>query len=580
MNAFFKYILLFFYLQITLQVVYGSENKSFLEGLNKTELFIRVNQVGYAVNQPKLIAVASCAFFSDVKYSIKNGRGEIIENGQISESVLWKDANEYVAVVDVSNINIEGRYIISIDGKKKDFKIIKNPYEKLAEDVFKYYYLNRASTPITEVYGGKWKRSAGLLDTKVKVHASAATKERPAGTIINGTKGWFDAGDYNKYITNSGISMYTLLSAYENYKDYYKKKEFHIPESGNELPDILDEVKWNLDWMLAMQDPNDGGVYHKLTGLKFSGVIMPDQYNLDRYVVQKSTSATLNFAGVTALAARIFLGIKGEKVYGEQLLIASEKAYSWAEKHPEDYFLNPKGVRTGQYEDSDLKGEFQWAAVELFITTKKEKYEKGIKAVEISNKIPCWQDTSALALYSILRHQKQFSGFINVAEAKKVFLEKANELKNRIEKSPMRIAMSTSNYVWGSNGVAGNQLMYLMKAYEVTKDESFLKAVFIGIDYLLGRNGIGVSYITGAGERPVLNPHHRTSEADGVKEPIPGMVVGGPQPGQQDKCEYTSKVPAKSYSDTWCSYASNEVTINWNAPMVYVINALQYYQTK
>ncbi|CAM1345548.1 glycoside hydrolase family 9 protein [Tenacibaculum amylolyticum] len=580
MNAFLKYILLFFYLQITSRVVHSVENQFFLKELSEGGFAIRVNQVGYAINQPKLIAVVSNTSFSNLKYFISNNKGEVVEKGQTLESVLWKDANEYVAIVDVTNINIGGVYTITVDGVKKHFKVVYNPYKKLAEDVFKYYYFNRASTSITEKYGGKWKRGVGLLDRKVKIHASAATKKRPEGTIINATKGWFDAGDYNKYITNSGISTYTLLSAYENYTNYYNRQKFNIPESENELPDILDEVKWNLDWMLAMQDPNDGGVYHKLTGLQFSGVIMPNKYTFDRYVVQKSTSAALNFAGVTALAARIFSGIGGKQAYAKQLLIASEKAYSWAKKHPKDYFLNPKGVRTGQYEDSDLKGEFQWAAVELFITTKKETYKKAIKISEISNKIPWWQDTSALALYSILRHQKQLSGFINITEAKKIFLEKANELKDRIEKSPMQIAMNTSDYVWGSNGVAGNQLMYLMKAYEITKEDSFLKAVFIGVDYLLGRNGVGVSYITGQGEQSAQNPHHRTSEADNVKEPVPGMVVGGPQPGQQDKCKYISKMPAKSYSDTWCSYASNEVTINWNAPMVYVINALQYYQTK
>lgn len=542
---------------------------------------IRLNQLGYAVGKTKVISVNSNTVISNLKYNIKDKKGTVIKSGVIKNSQFWKDANEHVGIISFSEINKEGEYVIAINDKEKNFRVSSSIYEKATKDVFKYYYYNRSSTEITKEFGGKWTRPAAILDTKVKVHASAATKERPEGTIISATKGWYDAGDYNKYVVNSGISTYTLLSAYENYSNYYKSKKFNIPESNNNLPDILDEVIWNLDWMLAMQDPNDGGVYHKLTGLNFSGVIVPKEYNFDRYVIKKSTGAALNFAAVTAIAARIFREFKAEKPnYSTRLIEASKKAYAWAKKNPKEYYLNPKGVKTGQYEDPNISGEFQWAATELFITTKEASYKKEIAIESISNEVPWWQDTSALALYSIVNFEKELAKELNVSLAKEKLLKKATELKKNIEQSPMRIAMRTPDYLWGSNGVAGNQLMYLVKAYEVSKDASFLDATFTGMDYLLGRNGLGVSFITGVGENTSKNPHHRISQADKIKQAIPGMVVGGPQPGQQDKCKYPSKMPAKSYSDTWCSYASNEVTINWNAPMVYVMNALHYHQTK
>ena len=555
-------------------------NASCQKKIKDLAISIRYNQVGYAVGRPKLISVVAEKEFVKASYTIRDTNKEIIISGETAKSSLWKDSGEYVSIIDVSSINIAGEYELSIGGIQQKIKILKTPYDSLSEAVFKYYYFNRVSIDLEEKYAGKWKRTAGLLDDKVKIHSSAATKNRPEGTIISGSKGWFDAGDYNKYVTNSGISMYTLLSAYENYSDYYRTKVFHIPGSGNNMPDILDEVIWNLDWMLSMQDPFDGGVYHKLTGLKFSGAIMPDEYNLDRYVVKKSTSATLNFAAVAALASRIFSNFETKKEYVKELLEASKKAYKWAKEHPKDYFRNPEGVKTGQYEDDDLLGEFQWAAVELFITTKNKKYVNDIQVEVISNEVPWWQDASALALYSITKHKSKFKEYIDVGLAEKKLLEKASELRSRIETEPMRVAMKGKDYVWGSNGVAGNQLMYLVKAYEITNDESFLEAAFVGLDYFLGRNGIGISFITGIGEKSPKFPHHRISEADKIEEPVLGMVVGGPQPGQQDKCEYVSKMPAKSYSDTWCSYASNEVTINWNAPLVYVVNALQYYQTK
>ncbi len=549
-------------------------------GTNEVDLSIRYNQIGYAVNRPKLISIVSNNEFDKVSYVINDTEGVEVMSGETDKGLLWEDSGEYVAIIDASSINKEGEYKVFIGQNKIRFKVLYNPYDDLSNLVFKYYYLNRCSIELEEKYAGKWKRPTGLNDDVVKIHSSAATKQRPEGTVISGSKGWFDAGDYNKYLPTSGISTYTLLSAFENYSEYYSAKEFNIPESGNDLPDILDEVIWNLDWMLSMQDPFDGGVYHKLTGLKFSGAIMPHEYDLERYVVKKSTSAALNLAAVAAIAARVFSRFESKKEYSKKLLEASKKAYGWAKENPEDYFRNPEGVRTGQYEDDDLFGEFQWAAAELLITTKEESYSKDIQINKISNEVPWWQDASALSLYSIIKHKASLKKFVDVNLAEKKFLDQASELKNRIETEPMRVAMKGKDYVWGSNGVAGNQLMYLIKAYEVTNDVAYLNATFIGIDYFLGRNGVGTFYITGLGEMSPKFPHHRTSEADGIKEPVPGMVVGGPQPGQQDKCVYFSKTPAKSYSDTWCSYASNEVTINWNAPLVYVVNAFQYYQTK
>ncbi|HCD52991.1 MAG TPA: cellulase, partial [Balneolaceae bacterium] len=125
----------------------------------------------------------------------------------------------------------------------------------------------------------------------VMVHAAAATGSRPEGTIISSPKGWYDAGDYNKYVVNSGISTYTLLFAYEQFPEFFKNQDLNIPESKNDLPDILDEALWNLEWLLTMQD-EDGGVYHKLTTANFEGMVMPHEATNQRYVVMKNTGAT------------------------------------------------------------------------------------------------------------------------------------------------------------------------------------------------------------------------------------------------------------------------------------------------
>lgn len=139
--------------------------------------------------------------------------------------------------------------------------------------------------------------------------------------------------------------------------------------------------------------------------------------------------------------------------------------------------------------------------------------------------------------------------------------------------------MEREDFVWGSNSVGLNQAMMLIQAYRLNGNRDYLNAAQYLLDYVLGRNAVGMSFVTGFGENPTMHPHHRPSQADGIDNPVPGFLAGGPQPDQQDKNDcpvaYPSSLPAKSYLDHDCSYASNEIAINWNAPLVYVSAALE-----
>ena len=537
---------------------------------------IRYNQVGYHLDREKLINVTADDNFNALPYTVTNANGANVMSGNTTVPQLWSESGEYVATIDVTSINTVGTYTLTVEGKSIDFKVSEDTYKALSEAAFKYYYFNRASTAITPEFGGVFARPTGLADTEIYVHSSAASAARPEGTVISAPKGWYDAGDYNKYIVNSGISTYTLLAAFEHYPNVLKTKAYDIPEKTNNIPDLLDEVKWNLDWMLDMQDPNDGGVYHKLTGLNFEGIILPDAYTARRYVVQKSTGAALNFAAVTAMASRIYADYEAQLPgYSAQLLEASKEAYSWAKANPTAYYRQPSDVVTGEYGDNNVTDEFQWAAVELFITTKDSKYGNDISVNSIDSGIPFWNQSNPLALISIVTHADELASSINVNTAKSNFLATANELTSKVNGSPMRVAMGTNDFDWGSNGQASNQLMVLLTAYKVDGNESYLNAAYTASDYLLGRNATGYCFVSGFGDLSMNNPHHRISEGDTIKDAIPGMLAGGPHSGQQDKCSgYPSDLPARSYVDTWCSFSSNEVTINWNAPLFYSTVAL------
>lgn len=539
---------------------------------------IRYNQLGYLSNKQKLISINSLNSFTPVAYTIKDASNNTVLSGNTLASNYWSDNQEYVAQIDASTLTTPGTYTVSTPQASAVFKIATNPLPALSEASLKYFYYNRASTAITAAHGGEWARASGTPDTNVLVHSSAASPGRLTGTVINGAKGWYDAGDYNKYVVNAGISTYTLLAAYEHNKTYYNTLNLNIPESTNTLPDILDEVAWNLDWMITMQDPGDGGVYHKLTGLNFSGEIMPANYNLQRYVVAKSTAATLNFAAVAAAASRIYAQFPNEKPgYAAVLRAAAIRAYTWAKANPSRYFSNPSGVSTGVYGDNNVTDEFRWAATELFILTGQTLYKNDINVANIGAGTPYWGNSDPLALFSISFHSAALASQIDVTTANNKLITTANQMRSNINNTAMRI--TPTSYDWGSNGNVANQLMILIRAYEMTNEITYLNAAYTGMDYLLGRNGTGYSYVTGYGDLTPLDPHHRISRADGINAPVPGMLSGGPHSGRQDGCSYDRTTPAGTFSDTWCSYSTNEVTINWNAPLAYAVNALNYYQT-
>lgn len=557
-----------------------------LETINSPHKIL-YNQVGYFVGKNKIINITSNSSFTGINYEVKNMSNNILLSGTTATSTLWADAQQHVASVDVSSINTPGQYTFTTNNDQITFTVGNNIYEDLANKAFKYYYYNRASTAITTSHGGAWARPTGIPDTNVLVHSSAANSNRPTGTVISSPKGWYDAGDYNKYIVNSGISTYTLLAAFEQYKPYYQTKNFNIPESTNTLPDILDEVCWNLDWMLTMQDKvsggGDGGVYHKLTELNFSGIMMPSDYNSTRYVVSKSTSAALNFAAVTAIASRVYAAYPTQKPgYSATLLAASREAYTWAKNNPTVYFTNPSGVSTGEYGDGYVGDEFQWAAIELFITTNETQYKNDININALNGSVPSWPNTGTLGLISISHNMASIGIQINVPTFNAKLITTANQIRTAVNSSAMKISMNPTDYIWGSNGTTANQVMILINAYEITNDNTYLEAAYTATDYLLGRNGVAKCFVTGYGSNTVLAPHHRISEADNIALPIPGMLAGGPHSNASnyETCTYIGNNNATEYSDTWCSYATNEVTINWNAPLVYITNALQYYQNQ
>jgi len=496
---------------------------------------------------------------------------------------ISEDKNSLIA--DFSGFTETGQFVLYVPevGSSGMFTIGDQVFEELGKGALKAFYFNRASMELAEEHAGIWARPAGHPDDQVMVHASAASPERPEGTVLSLPMGWYDAGDYNKYIVNSGITMGTLLSLYEDFPAYFSSQKLNVPESGNAVPDLLDEALWNLKWMIKMQDPHDGGVYHKLTAARFEGLIMPHEAQSPRYVVAKSTAATLDFAAVMAQASRVYKDFYPDMAI--ECLKAAETAWIWAKNNPEVLYeqneMNQKfqpAIETGAYGNRNLDDEWIWAASELYISTHNQEYLDFIASPQ-TFELPNWGNVGWLGYYSLLRFREELKNLPPelISQIKHQLLLKTEEYATSATSTAYQAVMGhrDSDFVWGSNAVAANQGIALLQAYLLIGEEKYLKHALGNLDYILGRNATGYSYVTGFGHKTPQDPHHRPSGAAPNKAPVPGFIVGGPNPGQQDGCDYPSTIPVESYVDDYCSYASNEVAINWNAPFAYLTNALE-----
>ena len=238
---------------------------------------IKLNQLGFYPNAPK-VAVVTAKAPGDHFYITSDNLRDTFFAGKLSGEKQSSNSSTKTRIADFSAFSTKGTFVVLVPGIGHSyiFQIDNKVFHKAAVASLKGFYYQRASMPLEEKYAGKWHRPAGQPDTVVHIHPSAATASRPEGTIISSPGGWYDAGDYNKYIVNSGITMGTLLSAYEDFPDYFKSINSNIPESADDIPDILNEIIYNLRWMLNMQDPHDGGVYNN-----FPVDIAAKQFNPD-----------------------------------------------------------------------------------------------------------------------------------------------------------------------------------------------------------------------------------------------------------------------------------------------------------
>jgi endoglucanase len=545
----------------------------------KATTAIKVDQVGYPVDGPK-VALISVGGSLAGEFEIRQTSNDAVAwKGRASAAVADADTGDRVQAADFSNFHKAGKYYVAVPGvgRSWNFTIGKNVFERAYYLAMRGFYGQRCGTAVD--MGPEFP---GYSHPACHLHGEFHASSGKSGPRDN-PGGWHDAGDYGRYVVNSGISTGTLLWAWEIYGKKLKGISLKIPESGNGTPDILNEARWNLEWMLKMQD-TDGGVWHKQTSEHFDGFEQPQDDHLPSDVIgtgsepYKSTCATADLSAVGAIASRAYKPYDAK--FAAKALEAAREAFAWTEKNPNVIFRNPKGVSTGEYGDSNCSDERLWAAAELYRTTGEKAYGDYFLAnyggfLSTLDAAPAagWGQVAPMGLWTYaLAHGKTDKAAVDAIKQRTITA--AQGVVTRTRSAGYINSMKTNDYYWGSNGVAAGYGVYLLIANQFGPSREFVDTARDNLHYLLGRNTFSLSWVTQLGENPYMHPHHRPSASSKLPAPWPGLLSGGPNHGRNDAV--LAKLPkgtppAKVYADESASYASNEIAINWQAPLVFLL---------
>jgi endoglucanase len=537
-----------------------------ISGGDEQQRIIKINQSGYRPGDSKVAFVTGT---DPQTFEVINAStNEKVFSGEANNPMTFDRATgDNVYALDFSAIMIPGDYTIFIPSLSETsfkFSIRNNVYDECAVKTLESFYYQRCGTEVNN--GTVWKHSECHL--KPSLFYDDPAKE------MNTAGGWHDAGDYNKFVPSTAVSAAFLLYAFEDNENYFFDGQLNIPESDNSIPDILDEAIWSLKWLLKMQK-EDGGIYHKVSIKKWTAENLPDKETDKQYIFRVSSTSTAGAAAAAALGARLLN--EYDKQLSSRLLKYAVKAWNFLTKNPGNIppggFKNPPDVSGGEYGDDNDSDERLWASIELFRLTGSEEYLayflSNYKKVGGPNYTISWKNTANFAYYSFLKLNplENIEARTNIIANINIY---SNELLKRTEAGGFKCILNTNEYYWGSNSVAAGYAFDLINIYFVTNHHVYRNAALDQLHYLLGRNTFGISFVTGLGTNPVKYPYHQFSMLKHKGNPVPGMLVGGPNSYSRLNGKIIDEMPGKCYEDNEKNYYVNEVAINYTAPLVYV----------
>ncbi|MFE1250247.1 glycoside hydrolase family 9 protein [Streptomyces sp. NPDC058735] len=548
---------------------------------------VRVNHYGYETSGPKKASIAEGSA-DPVPWQLVDSSGTVVRDGLTTVVGDDPGSADHVHIADFSSYNETGTGYSLVVGShsSQPFDITANPYAALRTDALSYFYPARSGTPIEAAYAGEaYARPAGHLgvapnkgDTDVPCRPGTCTYS------LDVQGGWYDAGDQGKYVVNGALAAWQLMDTYERARAKDDRAAtgdglLSIPENDNGVPDVLDEARWETEFLLRMQVPTGqplaGMAHHKIHDAAWTALpTLPHQDAQARYLSPPSTAATLNLAAAAARSARVWRPY--DKTFAARCLTAAKTAWKAALAHPDSYAPDSDDIGGGAYDDTRVTDEFSWAATELYATTGDRDYLPHITA-QLTDAGFSWRDTDGLTDLTIARLPRKFPARMARAAGERV-VEVADTFA-RDQKSqgyPNPYLPADGRYVWGSNSASANNAVVLATAYDITRRSSYRNAVLETLDYLLGRNALDQSFVTGYGERASHNQHsrwwaHQLNPA--LPNPPAGSLAGGPNSALQDPVAQQNLPgckPATCYIDDIFSYSTNEVAVNWNSALSWV----------
>ncbi|MBU0498476.1 MAG: glycoside hydrolase family 9 protein [Gammaproteobacteria bacterium] len=530
------------------------------------------NQIGYLPDWPKV------AMLIGGPPKAEGGEAEVLtaDSGAsvlrvpLSPARQDPQTGDVVRTFDFSRLRKPGRYLLRVgQAESYPFEIGETLYQEPLKTLLRSYFLQRCGVAISD-HMTKVAHAACHTQDGVLAQADALHKE---GDRVAAMGGWHDAGDYGKYVATTAVTAGRLLAMYERHPALYPDRQLDIPESGNNIPDLLDEMKVGLDWMLSMQRA-DGAVYRKLSGKAWPHDTAPDADTQPRFLYGITTPETAKAVAAWAMAARIYKEYLPRQ--SELYLEAARKGWRFLEKTPEQLFDYHEGDNSGSGPymqnktdvEEDLSHDWDdrlWAAVELYITTGEKPWADYVaaKMPDAPLRLFEWKNPAALGMENYLLHPNVRDPLGLRDRIRQKIIDRAETVMENRAYSGYRIA--NPRFIWGSNKMTAEEGIIMLLAYQLTGKRRYLEAAIDQIDYLLGRNHFNLSFASGIGANPVTHPTHIFARA--AKISIPGLFVGGPNALEQSEVGPKFKGPL-SYIDDGRSYATNEYAIDYNASFI------------
>ncbi|MFB6811104.1 glycoside hydrolase family 9 protein [Streptomyces sp. NPDC056387] len=552
---------------------------------------VRVNQLGYLPDGPKRATVVSSAT-GPLAWQLRDASGAVAASGTTTVHGADQASGQSTHLVDFGAYAGNGTgFTLVVDGQSSHpFDISAALYDGLRADSMSFFYQQRSGIAIDAALAGgtAYARPAGHLgvapnkgDSSVPCQAGVCEYQRD----VRG--GWYDAGDHGKYVVNGGISAWEMVNSFERARRSggdaaLGDSTLRVPERGNGMPDVLDEARWELEFLLRMQvpagKPMAGMAFHKVHDAQWTALpTRPETDPEQRELHQPSTAATLNLAASAAQCARVYAPY--DAAFAARCLDAARRAWTAAKANPN--VLAPASDNTGggAYEDPDVSDEFYWAAAELLATTGESPYRDAVTTSAHHTK-PVdafwWGGTATLGRITLATTPGVTLPADDVARLRGLLTAAADGHLSTMAGQGYGVPLPATGYVWGSNSSVTNNAMVLAVAYELTGQPRYRLGALESFDYLLGRNALDLSYVTGYGDRYSENQHHRfwahQNEAS-LPHPPAGSFAGGPNAGLEDPVareKLAGCAPAACYVDDIGSYSTNEVAINWNASLAWL----------